>query len=219
MANEVQTRKKKKPPKPGSKQAKELKQRDIVFEMPDVFTAESTIIFKFSSSSAMKAAFERPHCYYEKQELRGPLKGVNFPISIYNEWKISTDLTECEKAIAQVIEAIGPEYLVSCLKKDASTFLHEWAHVVYHFNMDYREEVKAKWMELSGETKIGIEKELSMRNYAPQVYLDEFQAYVRESPGDFGKKFTKELQPIHEFFKRRVMIPNQEPYSQDMPPT
>ena len=52
-----------------------------------------------------------------------------------------------------------------------------------------------------------VELELKMRGYQPQVYVDEFIAYLIESPFDFGKKSASLLKPLHLQLRNRIPRP------------
>ncbi|KAJ3237109.1 hypothetical protein HDU81_009989 [Chytriomyces hyalinus] len=50
-------------------------------------SAKNTVIhLVFSSAALLQAALKRPHIFYEKAELKGPLKGVNFPTDSLSKW-------------------------------------------------------------------------------------------------------------------------------------
>ncbi|KAJ3404329.1 hypothetical protein HDU80_002970 [Chytriomyces hyalinus] len=49
--------------------------------------AKNTVIhLVFSSAALLQAALKRPHIFYEQAELKGPLKGVNFPTDSLSKW-------------------------------------------------------------------------------------------------------------------------------------
>ncbi|KAI9339401.1 hypothetical protein BDR26DRAFT_862359 [Obelidium mucronatum] len=41
---------------------------------------------KYQSATMLQQALKRPHIYYEKKELKGPLKGINFPVESWIQW-------------------------------------------------------------------------------------------------------------------------------------
>ncbi|KAJ3287997.1 hypothetical protein HK104_008374 [Borealophlyctis nickersoniae] len=98
-------------------------------------------------------------------------------------------------------------YVIACLAKDQSTLLHEYAHAVFYLSPAYRAECERMWSALGDDAKRAIEKELAFRNYAPEVTVDEFQAYVVEGPQEFGKKWTSRLADAHHTLKKLVGRP------------
>ncbi|KAJ3276512.1 hypothetical protein HDV01_004045 [Terramyces sp. JEL0728] len=201
--------KKKKPPKPGSKAAQLLKSKPVKgFTKPTAYVNDSVLILYFATAQDLKDALMNVHLFYEKQELNGPLKGVNFPIGVYYEWMGTiSDYTEGELYMKSLTANIQANYLIAGLKGDQSTFLHEWAHAVYFANSDYREMISKIYSGLDQNIRTVIEKELQQRNYHPNAYEDEFQAYVRENPADFGKKYSAYLSEIHQQLKKHVALP------------
>ncbi|KAJ3321844.1 hypothetical protein HDV06_003846 [Boothiomyces sp. JEL0866] len=200
--------KKKKKPKPGSKAAQLLKTKaEKSFTKPTAYLANNVLIIYFTSSLDLKNALMNVHLYYEKQELKGPLKGVNFPIAIYNEWSPTvTEFTEGEQLIHSLITSNHADYLIAGLKGDQSTFLHEWAHAVYFASAEYRDLITRLFSSIEPTVRQAIEKELLLR-FVIFVFEDEFQAYVRESPADFGKKYTSYLSETHQQLKKHVQFP------------
>lgn len=121
--------------------------------------------FCFKDVHSLQSAFLRPHIFYEQSELKGQLRGVNFPSSSYQEWLNSVDvnlLTVEEFSMIQILssptnqnlEIIGHEhendivvvelsipkdiaYILAYIKGDISTYNHEYAHAVYHINHSY----------------------------------------------------------------------------------
>ncbi|KAI8817115.1 uncharacterized protein EV422DRAFT_542478 [Fimicolochytrium jonesii] len=89
--------KKKPPPKPGSKAYLALKksvQSEPASATPDPFTpptishcpTQNVLILSFTRPSDLTAALGRPHVAYEGGHLKGPLKGVNFPVDFLRRW-------------------------------------------------------------------------------------------------------------------------------------
>jgi hypothetical protein len=60
---------------------------------------------------------------------------------------------------------------------------------MFHLAPTYRDFVKEQWTSLDKKLQKVIEKELEMRNYKKEMYLDEFQAYLLDDPADFGRKW------------------------------
>ncbi|KAJ3075167.1 Cilia- and flagella-associated protein 70 [Podochytrium sp. JEL0797] len=61
---------------------------------------------KYASASALQLALKRPHVRYEKQELKGPLKGINFPVCCLVEWVEEVcDAAEKELDPVEAVEA------------------------------------------------------------------------------------------------------------------
>ena len=175
------------------------------FKPPRIFEHQETLFLMFNNEFSMKLALNRVHVYYEQQELKGPLRGINMPTQILFDWKQNVELTEFELLIINQLEDY--KYLIAYLNGDNSTLLHEWCHSVYYFNTSYQSLVKDYWNNLQPRTREHIKLELKMRNYSEIVYEDEFQAYVRENPSDFGKKWTSELQLVHQKLKSMVNVP------------
>jgi hypothetical protein len=61
---------------------------------------------------------------------------------------------------------------------------------------------------LSPACKKVVEQELTMRHYQPHVFIDEFQAYLVETPCEFGKKWSNELSPCHALLKKALPLFN-----------
>lgn len=195
------------PPKPGSKKAQLLSTKvEHQFKLPEIYTHETTVFLIFKNQKDLKLALERVHHHYEKMVLNGPLKGINMPFCVYNEWKNTVELTEFESKVCELLEQ--PLYLIACLSGDRSTLLHEWAHAYYYSNSEFRLFITDEWNGLDPKTRLAIQKELKLRNYDESVFEDEFQAYILESPSDFGKKLTGTLSPLHLKLKEMIKMPN-----------
>jgi hypothetical protein len=202
--------KKVKVPKPGSKKAILLKaQQSTEFALPTIYIFDSTLFMEFKNSTDLKKSFLNVHNFYEKQALKGPLKGANMPTTIYLDWRETHfEFAEEEQLLHNIIPfELNFDYIIAYIQNDKSTLLHEWAHSVYFKNSEYRDHVHTCYSALDIKTRQIIEKELKMRNYQEDVYEDEFQAYIREDPSDFGKKCTSLLSGIHTSFKLYVKIP------------
>jgi hypothetical protein len=101
-------------------------------------------------------------------------------------------------------------YIMAAIDGDVSTVLHEWAHaevtsyvtlvsllcfvhrvcvssdvaesgVQFFQTAAYRELAAAQWAALEPSVREAIEKELHIRRYHPQNYIDEFQVWVSAS--------------------------------------
>lgn len=179
-----------------------------------IYHDKGVLILIFNNVTDLKAALGRAHIAYEGKELRGPLKGVNFPTLHLIQWSFQQkNLSKEEQDMLQLIKLkhdryldasrpvfekqLATRYLVAFLKGDHSTFLHEWAHAIYYLDASYRDLVQQEWTQLSDKTQEAVEKELAFRNYDPSVYCDEFQAYVVEGPNELGKKIGSSLLRAH----------------------
>jgi hypothetical protein len=180
----------------------------LPFQPPNYYEFKQTIFLEFKNQNDLKTALERVHIYYEGKQLNGPLKGVNLPLCMIKEWKETTEMTDQEAEIIQKVMKFTENtyivYLIAWIERDSSTLLHEWAHSVYYCNSNYRSVVQEIYNSLLPKTKKIIENELALRNYSPLVYPDEFQAYLREDPSDFGKKLVGEMMLFHQKFKEYV---------------
>ena len=192
-------------------QQKKVLVQPIPFTPPVTYLLESNILVCiFAKSHHLSMALLRAHVYYEGQQLKGPLKGVNFPIEIYNKWCESVhELTLEEVCIRNTLQTLGdqPVYLLACLKGDTSTLYHEWAHAQYYTKQSLRSLAQELFNGLPDLLKKHIYQELSMRGYQESVYIDEFQAYLLESPKDFGKKWAGLLKPAHDLLRSSVPRP------------
>jgi hypothetical protein len=198
-------------PKPGSKKAQSMQSQALAFKLPRAYIYQKVIFLLYQTPTDIRKSLGRAHQFYEKSILKGPLKGVNMPYAVYKEWVSSVTFVAEEEELHAVLTLESMQecsYLIACLEKDKSTILHEWAHAHYYFNSTYRELIATEWNNLDPLLQKVIMKELELRNYHPDVFLDEFQAYVRENPGDFGKKYTQMLQPLHLKLKGLVRVPN-----------
>ncbi|KAJ3160694.1 hypothetical protein HDU86_000453 [Geranomyces michiganensis] len=221
----------KRPPKPGSKAAILLKhqqqrqQRELVSaaSSADEFTLEPPIatfdeatcvlILCFRNPPALAAALLRPHVVYEGGHLNGPLKGVNFSSLHYTTWLASPQsppLTPAEQTTAVLVPATT-KYICAYIRNDRSTLLHEWAHARFFVSETYRALCVEQWAALDAGTVKVIRKELEMRGYREDVYIDEWQAYCVEGPGEFGKKAGRALSVAHCTLKREVGAPPSPP--------
>ena len=136
----------------------------------------------------------------------GPLKGVNLPSSSYNAWLLSEPaLSSAEEFINSILLDNPAEYIIAHIKNDKSTFYHEYSHALYHLDENYKSLANQYWTSLSSTAKKSIQADLKMRNYQPSNYIDEFQAYLVESPFDFGKRFYDELVDMHKVLRRMVI--------------
>lgn len=114
----------KKPPKPGSKAAILLKQQQqqqkvsSLLSAPPNFvpptitfdSATSVLMLAFKDTLSLTAALARPHVAYEGGQLKGPLKGVNFPVEELIKWARAIareDVTEAEAWLLDIVERSG----------------------------------------------------------------------------------------------------------------
>ncbi|KAJ3109016.1 hypothetical protein HDU96_007352 [Phlyctochytrium bullatum] len=181
---------------------------------PEIFLEDGVMILLYSDVSSLQQALGRPHVYYEGGTLKGPLKGINFPVDTFRSWKDlpqTGSLTPAEEFVNKLIfgnewrqlpsqpqtPSKPPIYLIATLASDASSILHEWAHARFHLDTAYYEACLAAFQNLDDAPKVAIEKELAMWNYQPSVFVDEFQAYVVEDATSFGKRWEPMLRPIH----------------------
>lgn len=181
------------------------------------------LILQFSTISSLQKCLERPHIAYEGAELRGPLKGVNFPVMHLLQWATmirKENLTKDELEMFSLIRTknkkslmdwenvyekqLESRYLLACVAGDMSTMLHEWAHAVYYLDEDYKRLSHQLYEQLPGDIKEIIDKELAFRNYRDDVFVDEFQAYVVEGPSELGKKLTMQLMQSHKMLKEKM---------------
>ncbi|KAJ3360872.1 hypothetical protein HDU91_004243 [Kappamyces sp. JEL0680] len=218
MEPEAGSRKKgEKPPKPGSKQAQKLKKMqmksaEFVFEAPGVYVEDGVLILLFLKAASLSCALQRPHLEYEGRALKGPLKGVNMPLEHLQQWQQNhppqdTGEEFMVQTIGRLQESHSVRYVIACLKGDASSLLHEWAHAKYWREAAYVAQVRDLYDTLDQKVRLAIERELHMRQYRADVFLDEFQAYCLESPSDFGKRWREALLPIHIQLRAAVPMP------------
>ncbi|KAL2919107.1 hypothetical protein HK105_201377 [Polyrhizophydium stewartii] len=234
---------KSKPPKPGSKKAQLLKKQSDAAgaspapgaaaaqagpaEPPAAAVHGAVVVLVFRDARTLKAALDRPHVAYEGGTLKGPLKGVNFPLSALADWdKRTPDKTPAEQDLLALVarlasspaasasgdDAAPPaaeplQYLIAGLRGDRSTFVHEWAHARFFLDASFRAAATAIWDELDADLKRAIERELAMRNYRPDVFIDEFQAYICETPDDFGRRWGPRLREHHVRIRALVSAP------------
>ncbi|KAJ3014655.1 UNVERIFIED_CONTAM: hypothetical protein HDU68_000180, partial [Siphonaria sp. JEL0065] len=208
---------------------------------------------KYHTANHLQQALKRPHLRYEKSELKGPLKGINFPIESLIEWAQeicvsvyadsasavvhdlhvlditndspstpTTDVSFNYRTLFNPLElhaleiclgqswTFTPEtrklkhntkiqYLIAHTTSDRSTFVHEWAHAVFHLRLPYRTLCESVFCEQTSEAfRMHIARELvQLWNYHEGVVVDEFQAYVVEGPvAVFGKKWVNECKAL-----------------------
>ena len=171
---------------------------------------ESIVVLIFGSAHNLSKALLRPHISYEGAQLKGPLKGLNFPLEFYKSWAHSvTDFSEEESKVLDFLNSLDPppEYLLAAIKGDSSTLYHEWAHAQYFLKEPIRQLASQMYNNLPEQLKKIVDHELYMRGYEAQVYVDEFQAYLLESPQDFGKKWAHLLKPHHDLLRRTIPRP------------
>ncbi|KAI8911419.1 hypothetical protein BC831DRAFT_492294 [Entophlyctis helioformis] len=98
-------------------------------------------------------------------------------------------------------------YIIAGLHGDKSTLLHEWAHARFFLDASYRDLSHQLWDGLDTDARRAIEKELAMRNYRPDVFVDEFQAYVAENPEDFGKRWAPKVRDANRQLRQIINVP------------
>ena len=176
------------------------------FKKPEIHIENSVIFLLFSCYKSMANSLLNPHIYYEKSKLKGPLKGVNFPTKIYSEWINNTELLSCDENIIReiIFNHQNIIYIIACHISDKSSILHEWAHAVYFMDCSYNKLANDLFNNVPLNCQIAIKKELFIRNYQPNVYIDEFQAYLVETPLEFGKKWKDILIPFHLKLKQNL---------------
>ncbi|KAI8911055.1 hypothetical protein EDD86DRAFT_204293 [Gorgonomyces haynaldii] len=189
-------------PKPGSKKWIEQKSKKETV-LPTAYLENGILILLFSDPPTMRLYLQRAQSYYEKKELRN-LRGVNMPYETWKMWRAETDLTPEELQLDQLLQRLDVFYLAGCLAKDRSSLLHEMAHAHYYQTPAYQAQVSRIWQDLEKPVRSHIEQELKMRNYHPDVFEDEFQAFVAESASDFGQKFASVLYPLHKVLRPQI---------------
>ncbi|KAJ3000040.1 hypothetical protein HDV02_000992 [Globomyces sp. JEL0801] len=213
--NQTGKKKKQKPPKPGSKKAQLVKKspptnsKSILRESigtPIIYCVKTVIIVECINTIQLKNCLENVHVFYENNKLNG----INFPLSVWFEWlnlnhdSLNFDELYIQRAVEQFSDGV---YLIGYIKGDQQTYIHEWAHSHYFISSEFRKMVAELWATLDTKLKSVIERELVMRNYKPEVFEDEFQAYVFESPTDFGNRWKSLLLPIHKQLKSVIDVP------------
>jgi hypothetical protein len=173
--------------------------------LKQAFQVGNVLVLLFKNPASL-ACLSRVHLFYE-EKLNGPLKGINLPISCWNQWSSMNTLTVDEEFIQSLISE-ATEYIIACIRGDTSTLLHEWAHMKYHLDPHYKQICNQMWDELDSAPKKAITNDLILRNYKPEVYIDEFQAYLLETPSDFGRKWSDYLYPFHKSLKGLVKLPD-----------
>lgn len=171
------------------------------------FKIDDVMIIIFETTLQLSLALSRVHEAYEGGKLKGPLKGVNFPMEFLETWMSNhtNDLCTQEK---QVFELLGDcKYIIATLKGDQSSLYHEWAHAHYYLNPKFQTLVKDMFDGLPAQIKKVISYDLKMRGYSSHVLLDEFQAYIIENPNEFGKKWYSTLIPIHHKLRSIIQRP------------
>lgn len=94
-----------------------------------------------------------------------------------------------------------PVYLISTLETKQAALQHERLHFLYYVSPRYGAQVQEEYQKLSAKTRKIIENDLTMRKYSPTVWLDEFQAYVSEDAGEFGKSIQEECRQVQSNLK------------------
>lgn len=168
---------------------------------------DGVYLFLFSCISDLKDCFYDIHLKYEQQKLNSKLEGINFPFSFYmeNHCLNNETLVYCHNVMMGLK---SPKYVIAAVYNDKSTILHEYCHAVYYLDLCYRKHVEEMWSSLEKRVRKSIEKDLEMRGYRMDVYLDEFQAYLVEDLVGFGKRWREVLLPIRNGFRLYVNLPS-----------
>ena len=163
------------------------------------------VVFQFADKNALNAALERPCSFYEGSKMRHGMLGVNFPRGTYMQWLEAVhkhSLSAIEQRVSKIVrEDRSIRYVVGYVAGDASTRLHEMAHAFYALDEGYQKRVEALWSSLPDNLCTLLRKEMLARGYTEDHCVDEFQAYVLESPKGFGKKATPFLVNVHRELK------------------
>lgn len=220
----------------GSKKYQSAKKELLKVNMlqpPLCYLLDGVVILLFINQHSLIASFARVQEEYEHSKLNGPLKGVNMPFQFWICWRNrQTFLLPAEIFIEKIVSQLFPDsftspleiteydsestarctvplplYLIACLAGDSSSLLHEWAHAIFWKTPPYRELAQDYWESLDCIARIAIEKELIARGYHPDVFVDEYQAYVLESAVEFGKRWKLNLIASHVKFRSLVSAP------------
>jgi hypothetical protein len=117
-------------------------------------------------------------------------------LSYLNRLGILDDVSTSEKVNK------APVYLISTLQDQQSSLRHERLHFLYFFSEEYRTQVKLVYETLSSRALRIIQQDLTMRKYSPDVWVDEFQAYISEDAGEFGSSVKAECQGISQTLRQ-----------------
>lgn len=125
-------------------------------------------------------------------------QGSKDPYSLQGWWRSFTNTQEsCLLDQLWQIGCLGvlkagetPSYLISVTNKSATQ--HELLHALFFLHSGYRDKVNKLWEGLSKKCRLVISHDFLMRGYGEHVWVDEFQAYVSEAGGKFGKKTKQE---------------------------
>ena len=94
----------------------------------------------------------------------------------------------------------APSYLISVIENSALP--HEMLHALYFLHSGYRGAAQQAWKVLSKKCRAVVGQNFTLRGYGEQVWIDEFQAYVSEDGGEFGKKVQQECNEVKELLLR-----------------
>jgi hypothetical protein len=100
------------------------------------------------------------------------------------------------------------DYLMASLKGDASTLYHEYAHARFHLDDSLKAMAQDMYNTLPLQIRKTVDLELKMRGYQESVFVDEFQAYLLESPEDFGRRWGPQLRPMHDQLRKKIPKPD-----------
>lgn len=135
--------------------------------------------------------------------------GFNIPLRDYVSWltQFSFDeLNDAERGFKKELERalkldfnkkfcskLPAVYILAFVASDRHGHDHELYHAIYLKDEAYKKLVQERWSQLSDSTQRGLKGWLLAKRYHEKHHLDEFQAYVAESPHVFGKKYSSEL--------------------------
>jgi hypothetical protein len=182
------------------------------FSLPTISFINSSgiLVLTFENTNSLSKCLQRAHDCYEGGKLRGALKGINMPYDVLYNWTYSIGLHRLKAEELKLwikIEKLDVKYVIACIKGDSGTMLHEYAHAIYHLDDSYRKLVGQLWENISKLCIIAICKELKIRNYKEEMWVDEWQAYTVESCREFGKKWGEELLESHQILRKRLGKP------------
>jgi hypothetical protein len=166
---------------------------------------DNIIIFCFINLVELNVYLGRPCAFYEKKKFNHGMVGINFPIRDFNEWATSVngEFSPHEKELCNLIQSFRFKivYLVAYVKGDHSTFKHEMAHALFALVPSYNEKIEKLWHQMNDNERIYVEKDLIAKGYDKKYILDEWHAYLLESPKSLGKKYSQRFIAYHETIK------------------
>ncbi|PWN98641.1 hypothetical protein FA09DRAFT_329689 [Tilletiopsis washingtonensis] len=136
----------------------------------------------------------RPFCNDEENELLAHLDGAGALHSLSGAGAGGDDdvapgaVSPAADASASPSPAQGPArplYVISVLSLAALP--HELSHALFYLSPVFARAAGAAWDGLPRKSRSIIEHDLRLRGYAPEVWVDEFQAYIAENDAEFGQ--------------------------------